>query len=895
MSHSPPDYLIGCYRRYKSDTQYIATWLASTAKKCGFVADTKAPAAPAPKSNAKPAPKYAKTRKQRKRAEAAQSQASPQQTGQIHNIKLKDFISLAKLIAGFEKPPVDIPKSLLAVFTRAIAARKRCAAWFQKEAQGDKAVIESNRMHSHFIGVLEETLVALKPRCAPETIEDPLMQAAENHDLSSGAALSSELNNIFNALELEEPSQEMQEMPAVSKEAAAHQPPFAGAPEQAEVEFESDEVEQEMFFAAYCLFADLNRIRTFIRELWKQYHQDKVDLITASVTTNTAIELGRRIQADFDNSFEINDALSSSMLVQQLAGIITGQMPGQRVRSGDEANFSRPEANDFFFLVPLLTLEAYTRVLEDGSLPVFKPETFGKYNPNLEWSRLEPREQFQQDKVLLLEYLPEPTLLQILKLKLPAEDAITVILRQFAGDRKMPIHTLFAAQVLLDMHHTLGPKVSKCLIELQVKASQIKSTVGENQKFHAELRVPNWSRQNDRMVQEFMTEIDESVLKDFIGDLGNRARSDIRGARNPEAFHWYKANPLLCGMRLFSLRLMIQEIGVTFIGAWGTWWLAHLYNAARQMHSTRLGGQILDAQWPDMDILIDMQGETRVFVGSAPTTVDESLKRITLIMGYSAGNLTRRGNRQQGLQESTRGPRGLASTAPVSRIFRDQLNDSDKATAALHQVEELFKLAAARDRLAPEKHSTAKILRRMVEKTTLTPIQLLTYLRDSIASEVPDLYFDYLSFHRRCWQLHRAIDTAIQADLIEKVGPGYMEHEYHLPWLTPWIFSIVSGVQMQDRIPMGGRNDRMRQIGLRDRGILLKANEVLKEFISREGSVEKERLKSICGDFEYTPLVPASVTNGESEEYARNMDRINRGYEAMVLEALTANSSASRP
>ncbi|KAL9620996.1 MAG: hypothetical protein Q9160_004514 [Pyrenula sp. 1 TL-2023] len=288
-----------------------------------------------------------------------------------------------------------------------------------------------------------------------------------------------------------------------------------------------------------------------------------------------------------------------------------------------------------------------------------------------------------------------------------------------------------------------------------------------------------------------------------------------------------------------------------------------------------------------MDILIDMQGESRVFVGSAPTTIDESMTRMNLIMGYSAGSLTRNRNGRRGLQESIRGPRGLSDTAPISRIFADELNKEIRADATLHQVEDFFKLAAAKENLRADKPSTAKILKRMAEKTVLTPIQLLGYLKASITSELPELFFDYLDFHRRCWQLLRNIDKNIQSDLIEKVGPAYMEHEYQLPWLTPWIFGVVMGTNMKDKVPFGDRSNRLKTVGLRDRSILIKATSTLKDFIVREGGVQQDRLKSICGDFEYTPLVPASLTNGVKDEYARNMGRINRGYESMSLEALS--------
>lgn len=880
MSIPLPEYLTGRYRQYKIDTERIAAWLAFTAERCGFTQNS------ALDSKVKADPKIAKTRKQKKRAEAARSGQNTQKAEPRHRIKLKDFALLADFIAAFDRPPVEVPASLFSTFTRAIGARKRCASWFQKQANNDDAVQESNRMHSHFIGVLEKTLLALRPRCPPDTAKNPLMNAAENHALSSGAPIPSELNNIFEALELEEPSEAMQEQFSLPRDSPPPVKAAKGSNEQYEVEFEAEDLEQEMFFAAYCLFADLNHIRAFIQDLWSKYDRGTLDLITVSVTTNTAIELANRSQADFDEKFELDSAQDTSALVQQLGGLVNEYKPWQRLKRGDEANFSMPEVHDFFFLTPLFILEAYTRVLSDSHLPVFNPETFGKYNPDLKWSQLHPRQQFQQDKVLLLEYLPDFTALQHFNIPIQAKDAVSVALRQFVKKKSLPIHTLFAAQILLDIHRILGPKVRYGLKELQGGAAQIKATVVKNQKFHEDLKVPTWNKQNEQIVETFVKEIDETVFADFVGTLSDCAHEASSRLSPNEPFHWFSGHPLFCGLRLFSLRLRIQEIGVLFIGAWGTWWLAHLYNAARQMHSTRLGGQILDVEWPDMDILIDMQGESRVFVGLAPTTIDESWARLNLVMGYSAGALAKKSSRRGGFQESARGPRGLSITAPVSRIFADWLNKDRRVDAAVYQVEEFFKLAAAKDVLPADKQSTAKILKRMAEKTVLTPIQLLRYLQASIKSEVSELFFDYLDFHRRCWELLRNIDRKIQSDLIQIAGPDYMENEYQLPWVVPWIFSLILGTQFKDRVPTGRNGDRTKNIGLRDRSILIKVTAVLKDFIEKEGSVQKNKLKSICGcDIEYAPLVPASLTNGVTEEYARNMHQINKGYEMMMLGA----------
>ncbi|KAL9620997.1 MAG: hypothetical protein Q9160_004515 [Pyrenula sp. 1 TL-2023] len=490
MPSSLPDFLSGRYRQYKADTQRIAAWLASTAERCGYALARSTPDAEVEEGNT-----LVKTRKQKKKQKQEQVRTNKELTKED-----RDFTELANYIVAFDRPPVEVPSNLFSAFGRAIGARKRCASWFQKQAKSDDTVRESNRMHSYFIGVLEKTLVALRPRCAPERLEDPLMKAAQDQSLSSEAPLPIELSNMFSALELEEPSDPMQEMPTAAKAQSERSKSAKQNIALYEVEFEAEILQQEMFFAAYCLFADLNDIRTYIKGLWTEYDEGKVNLITASVTTHTAIELARRNQADFDKSFELEHAMDTSVLVQQLAALVHVYNPGQRLAPTDDANFSMPEVTDFFFMAPLFMLEAYTRVLEDGKLPVFRPETFGKYNARLQWSQLHPRQQFQQDKVLLLEYLPDPTALQHFNVTMPAEDAITETTRQFLKEKTLPIHTLFATQVFLDIHHILGPRATYGFKELQGGAAQIKVTVMKTQKFHEKLKVQNWNSHNDQIV-----------------------------------------------------------------------------------------------------------------------------------------------------------------------------------------------------------------------------------------------------------------------------------------------------------------------------------------------------------------------------------------------------------
>ncbi|KAL8987832.1 MAG: hypothetical protein Q9169_008646, partial [Polycauliona sp. 2 TL-2023] len=169
-----PLFLQSAYRTYKEDTTVIATWLAVTAKRCGYPADlithgsaaTQSPAASQPpgRLNGR-VPKLAESSTGTHSLESKDGTTTASQ--QVYNIKARDFISLANFITG--KSRSKVPEVLIQSLTRAIALRRRYGRYSQE--QGGET--ESDETQTHFMGVLEHTLEILKPY-APKPLEWPL-------------------------------------------------------------------------------------------------------------------------------------------------------------------------------------------------------------------------------------------------------------------------------------------------------------------------------------------------------------------------------------------------------------------------------------------------------------------------------------------------------------------------------------------------------------------------------------------------------------------------------------------------------------------------------------------------------------------------------------------------
>jgi hypothetical protein len=137
---------------------------------------------------------------------------------------------------------------------------------------------------------MEEVIMALQPCFALSAGADKTEAASKK---TTGYTIE-DLENRFAALEVEE----LTEPTELSEDA---QPATPGAPEpiyQLETPKDKANAEAEKLFALFCLFDDLQNLRKFLVELWTGYGASRVDLITASVTTNAAFQLAVRTQEE---------------------------------------------------------------------------------------------------------------------------------------------------------------------------------------------------------------------------------------------------------------------------------------------------------------------------------------------------------------------------------------------------------------------------------------------------------------------------------------------------------------------------------------------------------------------------------------------------------------------
>jgi hypothetical protein len=150
--------LTSSYLQYKADTDTVASWLASTAKKCGYAPDLLEKEKVGQNQPSKRL--KGKARKQaREAAKCAQEESELEPgkpaPGPTYIIAIKDFTGLAEYIASFTRPPVRVPKPIVAAIDRAISLRRDHADHPSFQLSQVAKDLAANESHSYFIGVLE--------------------------------------------------------------------------------------------------------------------------------------------------------------------------------------------------------------------------------------------------------------------------------------------------------------------------------------------------------------------------------------------------------------------------------------------------------------------------------------------------------------------------------------------------------------------------------------------------------------------------------------------------------------------------------------------------------------------------------------------------------------------
>ena len=814
-----PDFLHSSYLIYKENTALVATWLAEKAKQRGFSADLLCNQA-AKQSQPKPSGRLkGKARKEAKKEAGGvgtgeSQEASSEVQRLVYTIAIKDYITLADYVAAADNPAVKVPVDVGNALRKAIELRRlHYNAASQSES---RSLIESaaDAGHLHFLGVLEKTQEILRPRMLPDLLcED----ATSKHD---------PLKNKFEGLTVQEPSQAFIDAPdvkpdlySVSKETPQYQP-------------EPIRELQEELLATHCFLEDIFNVRSFVKQMWQSVLQG-VDIAAASIAINTAIDFVRQLEADFLSSYPDKKNFEDIVTMWYGAQCIgRGQNPAARQLPSDLINFAIYDFAEDVMMPTYIVLDGFSDVIDHGRPLISKPGHFGVRDSSKRWSEMSDRAKFQDDKIVATEALSDLWLLSISAEKAPlVEDELLRGIRKMGPGKPISLWLVFAMQCFLDAQHIRGDSLQRPFIELKNVSLLMKASIAQNLKFHSSLRIENWNRTNDLILEAQISDIETWVEKDLVGEkimkiqVSNR---DVEISTNrytdlstkstqpvqlppPEPFRLLKQYPLLCGLFQYVIKMRFHEAGVTFANAWGSiMYTAHLYNAVQQE-------KLLDLAWKDMDLLIALQSPQTVFIGDPPEGPEKYLNRFILCMGWSATNLAKNSRRNQKLKASPNGPKGLDEQGPASYVFKtrycDNARDFKWSTDAVQPILNA-KMDEDSDEEGPddtkpangrgsEKNKKKKtktaasgvLIQKNKTETTQNNSPMLDFFQDilnALHAEKLEMTMDYFMLHRFCWLLLRRVNEACKPQLQSMFRVGYLERENQLPYVVGYILMAAT-------------------------------------------------------------------------------------------------------
>ncbi|KAF8866373.1 hypothetical protein BDZ45DRAFT_735653 [Acephala macrosclerotiorum] len=333
-----PSFLESSYKRYKNDTSKFIKWLCENRKKCRYktsvggssekkLEDIVAVKAPRLKG---------KARKEAKQASKAPKIAQLPERKYI--IPTREFLPLAKAIV--KSKDITIPYEIIQTGLRTVSARKKQAALFEDmTGSKDEEMAQSNEGHVYLISALEEVIMTLQP-CFAST---------------AGA----------------------------SKDRPNPEPPceyYRGSAESI----------CSARSRRTCRGQRRSNTITSSKDTWYEFALGKLDLITASVTTNAAFQVAIQMQNELTAVYP--DCRYYDCVVEAL---MTKYEATQGTNSRNE-NTSRR-----------LTI----------SLPLYTRGGYGVYNPKADRDKMDVGERDHEDMMVLRELLHDYQLVQRFQLK----------------------------------------------------------------------------------------------------------------------------------------------------------------------------------------------------------------------------------------------------------------------------------------------------------------------------------------------------------------------------------------------------------------------------------------------------------------------------------------------
>ena len=291
-----PGSLFSTYKQYKEDTRKIVEWLATNARRCGYdPAATQPETAPAAAKKPKLKGRARKIARDAAAVEVKAQQNGPSSSGKQTVVQVREYEPMARCIAESKDTKVIIPVGILKTFKNCIAARTNTAKWYELDPAAKEDPADSNASHGHFIEVLKRSLQILVPIAKLQDLEK------RSFDVKAPEVTKDDLEeavNRFARLEIHDLNEEAYEALADAQVKSTSK----SSSNSTKTKYVPEELEifSEWLFALGCFWEDMEALQDQLTATWEDYASGELDLCTAAVTTNTAIEMVKRAEEEFN-------------------------------------------------------------------------------------------------------------------------------------------------------------------------------------------------------------------------------------------------------------------------------------------------------------------------------------------------------------------------------------------------------------------------------------------------------------------------------------------------------------------------------------------------------------------------------------------------------------------
>ncbi|KAG9228927.1 hypothetical protein BJ875DRAFT_500356 [Amylocarpus encephaloides] len=821
-----PGNLTGSYQRYKEDTNIVATWIHDAAHKCGYQLPQKEHQSPSV-SNVPENPNNKLSQKERlleqaekrnkkkdnkkhaKKTEPLKDKGSKEPVAAIFKKKVssRELLRQATVIA--ESGKITVPSNIAHKLRRAIRVRKRFAAKFASE--GPEEEEPSTRRHLHFIGILEDIAEVLGLNAILQQHDASQQEASSMTDLPENTSGETcETTRLFEELEIEDQVR-MKESSLETEPAVSYN--MKSKPKGKTVYELEQESAAEEILRVFCFFEDLHRLRKFLEETWEQARDNQIDITTAAMITNLALDIVRREEIILTKNKD-DDHLSHYELTLDFWVYFT--FP--KAKAGEKG---RPLVSmvtymlieDFLFMPVYQCLVKFRQVIDEP--PNFVDTTMEPPRASDNENTYENAAAFMAGQKLrfhnfndfLSQYMLEMWMMKMHFMvedqqkpqntnRRPVLDELSQGFSRLLTQSEASTWLVFGFQVLSDIQKVFGDqiqrgwkelqKVTKNVVRTQLTPSENNAIASSGTQQAAEagldvvLDLCKITSDVQTLGYQTIKEIcRKKALERFAGPkptMHNGPDFLVKRMNVTPAFIYAK-NPILCGHLAFNLSVKMEQLGMILESEYKTIFnVAHLYNASRQTSNCSVN-------WPQLDFVIESQKKL-LFAGELPNK--GFTNRFLLQMGLKPAVITKK-SRDIGSAITRRGfedgPKMKASN--LSEILQQYYGKKEPMPKLQYNLRSLIH---GPDSAILGDNSALTSCGFRNGLCNCTRLQYLKEMRDFLQIKSGMIKIDYLSLSRACTRFIRTLPTEIH----QRTGTKYAVHSREPEWRS--YSALVYGV-----------------------------------------------------------------------------------------------------